>query len=101
MLTKTDLKAIRQIVKEVAVTKEEAKNFATKEDLKNFATKDDLKELAKQKDLLDVKEKLEELSSFSQEALGNIFEWTDDIHQVIVRGKSPLNSKDSKKVFKS
>ncbi len=57
----------------------------------NFATKDDLKVLAKQKDLLhvqtkvsSVERKLDELTEFIVPAIGNLLEWTDDIHRAIV-----------------
>lgn len=67
------------------------KNMITDNDIKKlskvFATKDDLKDLAKQKDLLQVKEKLNELTDFVVPTLGNIFEWTDDIHKAFI-GKS-------------
>lgn len=51
MLTKNDLQKIKQAIKDVAFTKDEAKSFATKDDLKNFATKDDLKQFATKDDL--------------------------------------------------
>ncbi len=45
MLTKSDLQAIKQIVQETAVTKEEAKNFATKDDLIGLARGTEIDEL--------------------------------------------------------
>lgn len=59
MLTKNDLKAIKQIVSDTAVTKDEAKYFATKDDLKSLATKDDLKSLASKDDLKKLEKKLD------------------------------------------
>lgn len=59
MLTKSDLKAIGQLVKtaikEVSITKEEAKRFATKDDLKGFASKKDLVGLARGVEIVDLK----------------------------------------------
>lgn len=45
MLTKTDLQKIKQVIQEVAVTKEDAKNFATKDDLIGLAKSSELDEL--------------------------------------------------------
>lgn len=53
----------------------------------NFATKDDLKDLAKQKDLLRLESKVDEIKETVDDltdAVGAIFEWTDDIHRAIV-----------------
>ncbi|MCL4338238.1 hypothetical protein M1271_00955 [Patescibacteria group bacterium] len=43
MLTKTDLQKIKQSIKEVALTKDDAKSFVRRDDLRSFVTKDDLK----------------------------------------------------------
>ncbi len=91
MLSKTDIKIIKNLLK----------NFATKDDLKNFTTKDDLKDLAKQKDLLEVKEKLDNLYQFSEEAFGNLLEWTDDIHKSLVKEKLPERVRKLEHILKS
>lgn len=91
MLTKSDIKSIKNLLK----------NFATKDDLKNFATKSDLKLLAKQSDLLDVKQKLNDLTEFSQTAIGNILVWTDDIHQTIVKEKLPERVQKLEQIIKT
>ncbi len=62
MLTKTDLHKIKQAIKEVAVTKEEAKSFATKDDLKSFATKDDLKPI--KQDLAKIRKDMSTITDF-------------------------------------
>ena len=74
MLTKTDLQSIKKVIKEVALTKEDAKTLATKDDLKtlvtkedakNFATKDELKTLVTKEDAktLATKDELKGLAS--------------------------------------
>lgn len=55
MITDADIKKM----KEVFLTKDDAKAFATKEDLKSFATKDDLKLLATKEDLKLLSDKFE------------------------------------------
>lgn len=91
MLTKSDIKIIKRLLE----------GFATKSDLKNFVTKDDLKLLAKQSDLLEVKEKLQELTEFSEDAFGNLLEWTDDIHKTIVRDDLPRRVRRLEEALKS
>lgn len=54
---------------------------------KVFATKDDLKDLAKQKDLLRLESKVDEIKQDVHDltdAVGTIFQWTDNIHRAIV-----------------
>lgn len=101
MLTKNDLNKIKNVIQNVALTKKDAKNFATKGDLKSFATKEDLNPLAKQDDLLKVKEKLNDLTDFSQEAIGNILDWTEEIHQILVKDKLPERVKRLEQIIKS
>ena len=91
MLTKSDIKIIKDLLK----------NFATKDDLKSFATKDDLKLLAKQSDLLDVKQKLNDLTEFSKDAIGNILVWTDEIHRNIVKEKLSERIKKLEQIIKT
>lgn len=69
MLTKTDLKAIKQIVQETAVTKDDVKSLATKDNLKNFATKNDLIGLAKGTEIDELK------ITF----LDNLAKWKDEL----------------------
>jgi len=75
------------------------KNMVTKEDAKNFATKDDLKDLAKQKDLLEVKDKLDELYSFSEKAFNNLFDWVEEVHHSIVEEELPKRVKKLEKIL--
>ena len=82
MLTKTDIKIIKDL-------------------LKIFATKDDLKSLAKQSDLLDVKQKLDDLTDFSKESIGNILVWTDEIHRTLVKEKLPERAKKLEQILKA
>lgn len=49
-LTKMDIDAL----KEVFLTKDDAKNFATKDDLKNLVTRDDAKKFATHEDIANV-----------------------------------------------
>lgn len=78
MLTKSDLKDIRQIIQETAVTKDEAKNFATKSDLKNFATKDDLQQFATKKDLIGLA-KSSEIDDLKITFVYNLAKWKDEL----------------------
>lgn len=53
----------------------------------NFATKDDLKKLASKRDIARVETAIAGLKNDIGDianALGAIFEWTDDIHRAIV-----------------
>lgn len=100
MLTQSDIKKIKSLLKNFA-TKDDLKSFATKSDLKNFATKDDLKELAQQKDLLEVKTKLDQLTELSTEGIGDLLEWTQEIHNSIVVQKLPDRVKKLEQVIKS
>lgn len=66
--------------------------------LKNFATKKDIKGVAKQKNLISlstkvnsidirltsVEQKVTELTEFMVPAIGNLLQWTDDVHRAIV-----------------
>lgn len=72
-----DLKQIAQAVKQ-----ELSGTFATKKDLDNLK-----KDMAKQKDLQRVEKKLDDLTEYSQTALGNIFKWSDEIHQTVTGRK--------------
>ena len=104
MITDKDIKKLKESFKDSFATKDDLKamegrqndKFATKDDLKAFATKDDLKALAKQKDLEIVKQdvasirnSLEDLSEFSKSAIGNILDWTQEIHETIVKKNLP------------
>lgn len=92
--TKNDLKnLVSKDDLEGLVSKQDAKDFATKNDLRNFATKDDLEELAKQKDLIEVKKTLGDLKDFALEGIGNLLEWTNDIHNSIVKEDLPKRVK--------
>ena len=82
MLTRTDIKIIKDL-------------------LKIFATKDYLKSLAKQSDLLDVKQKLDDLTDFSKESIGNILVWTDEIHRTLVKEKLPERAKKLEQILKA
>lgn len=73
------------------------KVFATKDDLKNFATKDDLNGLAKQKDLLRLELKVDSIKQDVHDltdAVGAIFQWTDNIHRAII-GKPSRKSSEN------
>lgn len=91
--TKDDLKSF--------ATKEDINDVARKDDLKSFATKEDIKPLAKQSDLLNIKEKLDNLTEFSQEAISNIFAWTDEIHKSIVKENLPKRVKKLEQILKT
>jgi len=81
MLTKSDIKAIKDLLKGFAtkedlkglLTKEDGKNFATKDDLKNFATKDDLIGLARGTEIDDLKITFED----------NISKWKSELFDKI------------------
>lgn len=79
MLTKNDLQKIKQAIKDVAVTKDEAKSFATKDDLKYFATKDDLKNFATKDDLtsLSTKDDLKKLEKKLDTKFTQLFDVID------------------------
>lgn len=62
MLTKIDLQKIKQAIKEVVVTKDEAKSLVTKNDLKNFATKDDLKPI--KQDITQIRKDISTITDF-------------------------------------
>jgi len=85
MITKKDAQFLRDYFKET---------FVTKNDLSSSLDplKKDIAEVKKvvyqvKRDLKDVKIKLNELTDFVVPTLGNIFEWTDDIHKAFI-GKS-------------
>lgn len=109
MLSKSDKKWLSQ-------------NFVIKKDLKGFATKNDLKGLAKQKDLLtvkkdvnslkidvktikadiiDMKSKINEFASFTIQVLGSVAEWTQDIHESIVKKELPERVQKLEQIVKS
>lgn len=86
MLTKSDLKAIYQLVKtaikEEAVTKDEAKSFATKKDLELFATKKDLERFATKKDLIGLARGTE-IDDLKITFIDKLEKWKDELYSKI------------------
>lgn len=97
MLTKKDIRDLLIAFKEVFLTKDDAKAFLTKDDAKSlFQTKNTaqtnhnqiiLKLNAIEKRARSLEGDVKGLHDFIVPALGNLHEWTDEIHNEVVREK--------------
>ena len=81
-LTKKDFKDLSKVI-EVAIDQKFDEKFDQKFDEKFKPIKSDLSELKTK--INSIEHKLDDLSEFTQEATGNILEWTDEIHTTIVK----------------
>lgn len=93
MLTKSDVKIIRNVFKSELTI--ELKPLKQDINLVKNGT------ITINKDILSMKEKLNEFASFVVQALGNVLDWSEDIHDSIVKEKLPERVKKLERFFKS
>ena|SRR3989344_1155953 len=103
MLTKNDINQLLVAFKKVFLTKDDAKGFLTKDDAKHiFQTKIDtqgqhdaviLKLTSIEKRVSSIEEDVQDIHDAVVPALGNLHQWTDEIHRDIVREKLPARVK--------
>ena len=100
MLTKSDLKNLRNLLK--TELKSEIKPIGKRLDKLEIGltvVRKDVSVLktdvaAIKQDTTDIKIKVNEFASFTIDALGNILEWTQDIHETIVQEELPARVKN-------
>ena len=106
MLTKSDLKSIKNIIdpleKDIKSVKKDVSTLKTDVSILKgdvSVLKKDVKDI--KQDTLDIKLKINEFAKSTLDMFGDLLDWTNDIHRDIVKEKLPERVKKLEQIIKT